>query len=76
VPKAVSILHDQYYINSFYANPDTPATMSDLPEALRIPDGPECLSLPPNNLPVASIIKFQLPPQHKSTVYMDPSDYF
>ncbi|KAJ7873235.1 hypothetical protein B0H14DRAFT_3438326 [Mycena olivaceomarginata] len=50
--------------------------MSGLPEALRIPDGPERLSLPPNNLPVASLIKFQLPPQHKSTVYMDPSDYF
>ncbi|KAJ6605301.1 hypothetical protein DFH09DRAFT_1067579 [Mycena vulgaris] len=49
--------------------------MSGLPVALKIPDGPEKLSLPPNNLPVSSLIKFQLPPQRKSTVYSDPTDY-
>ncbi|KAJ6478439.1 hypothetical protein DFH09DRAFT_1108349 [Mycena vulgaris] len=55
--------------------PAAPAGMSGLPVALRIPDGPEKLSLPPNNLPVSSLIKFQLPPQRKSTVYSDPTDY-
>jgi hypothetical protein len=49
--------------------------MSGLPDVLKIPDGPEKLLLPPNNLPVSSLIKFQLPPQHKSTVFMDPTDY-
>jgi hypothetical protein len=49
--------------------------MSGLPDVLKIPDGPEKLSLPPNNLPVSSLIKFQLPPQHKSTVFADPTDY-
>jgi len=49
--------------------------MSGLPDALKIPDGPEQLSLPPNNLPVSSLINFQLPPQHKSTIYADPTDY-
>ncbi|KAJ6543444.1 hypothetical protein DFH09DRAFT_1088878 [Mycena vulgaris] len=39
------------------------------------PRWPEKLSLPPNNLPVSSLIKFQLPPQRKSTVYSDPTDY-
>ncbi|KAJ6488353.1 hypothetical protein DFH09DRAFT_1105703 [Mycena vulgaris] len=49
--------------------------MSGLPVALRIPDGPEKLSLPPNNLPVSSLIEFQLPPQRKSTVYSNPINY-
>ncbi|KAJ7939000.1 hypothetical protein B0H13DRAFT_1851170 [Mycena leptocephala] len=35
--------------------------MSGLPNSLKIPDGPERLSLPPNNLPVSSLIKFPLP---------------
>jgi hypothetical protein len=48
--------------------------MSGLPNVLKIPD-PEKPSLPPNNLPVSSLIKFQLPPQHKSTVFADPTDY-
>ncbi|KAJ6543282.1 hypothetical protein DFH09DRAFT_1088980 [Mycena vulgaris] len=41
----------------------------------RIPNRPEKLSLPPNNLPVSSLIKFQLLPQRKSTVYSDLTDY-
>ncbi|KAJ6523795.1 hypothetical protein DFH09DRAFT_1096515 [Mycena vulgaris] len=49
--------------------------MSGLPVALRIPDGPEMLSLPPKNLPVSSHIKLQLLPHRKSTVYSDPTDY-
>ncbi|KAJ6600520.1 hypothetical protein DFH09DRAFT_1302981 [Mycena vulgaris] len=49
--------------------------MSGLPVTLRIPDGPEKLSLPPNNLPVFSLIEIQLLPQRKSTVYSDPTDY-
>ncbi|KAJ7824369.1 hypothetical protein B0H14DRAFT_3469381 [Mycena olivaceomarginata] len=49
--------------------------MSGLPDVLKIPDGSEKLSLPPNNLPVSSLIKFQLPPQRKSTVFADPTDY-
>ncbi|KAK6968926.1 hypothetical protein R3P38DRAFT_3508514, partial [Favolaschia claudopus] len=40
-----------------------------------IPDGPEKLFLPPKNLPVSSLIKFDLPPQRKSTVFPDASDY-
>jgi hypothetical protein len=48
--------------------------MSGLPNVLKILD-PEKLSLPPNNLPVSSLIKFQLPPQRKSTVFADPTDY-
>ncbi|KAJ7683823.1 hypothetical protein B0H14DRAFT_3058473 [Mycena olivaceomarginata] len=49
--------------------------MGGLPDVLRVPDGPEKLSLPPTNLPVSNLIKFQLPPQHKSTVFADPTDY-
>ncbi|KAJ6560413.1 hypothetical protein B0H19DRAFT_1234659 [Mycena capillaripes] len=49
--------------------------MSGLPNILRIADGPEKLPLPPASLPVAQLIKFQLPPQRKSTVYADPTDY-
>jgi hypothetical protein len=49
--------------------------MAGLPDALKIPHGPEKLSLPPNNLPVSSLIKLKLPPQHKSTVFVDPTDY-
>ncbi|KAJ6546217.1 hypothetical protein DFH09DRAFT_1087855 [Mycena vulgaris] len=56
-------------------NPATPAAMSGLPVALRIPDGPEKLSLPPNNFPVFSLIEFQLPLQQKSTVYSNLTDY-
>ncbi|KAJ7037007.1 hypothetical protein C8F04DRAFT_1257559 [Mycena alexandri] len=59
----------------FCTNPAAPAAMSGLPDALRIPDGPEKLSLPPNSLSVSGLIEFQLPPQRKSTVYVDPSDY-
>ncbi|KAK6975031.1 hypothetical protein R3P38DRAFT_2811170 [Favolaschia claudopus] len=49
--------------------------MSGLPASLRIPDGPEKLSLPHKNLPVSELIAFTLPPQRKSTVYPDPADY-
>ncbi|KAK7025886.1 hypothetical protein R3P38DRAFT_3531849 [Favolaschia claudopus] len=43
--------------------------------SLRIPDGPEKLSLPHKNLPVSELITFTSPPQRKSTVYPDPADY-
>ncbi|KAJ7808638.1 hypothetical protein B0H14DRAFT_2608716 [Mycena olivaceomarginata] len=59
----------------FFAISVALAAMSGLPDFLKIPDGPEKLSLPPTNLPVTSLIKFQLPPQRKSTVFADPSDY-
>ncbi|KAJ7815543.1 hypothetical protein B0H13DRAFT_2381016 [Mycena leptocephala] len=49
--------------------------MAGLPNALKILDGPEKLSLPPNNLPVSSLVKLKLPPQCKSTVFADPTDY-
>jgi hypothetical protein len=49
--------------------------MSGLPDILKIPDGPEKLSLPHKNLPVSSLIELQLPPQRKSTVFVDPTDY-
>jgi hypothetical protein len=51
------------------------AAMSGLPDILKIPDGPEKLSLPSANLPVSDLIKFPLPPQRKSTVFTDPTDY-
>jgi hypothetical protein len=53
----------------FYSNPAASAAMSGLPDVLKISDGAERLSLPPNNLPVSSLIEFQLPPQRKSTVF-------
>ena len=49
--------------------------MSGLPDVLKIPDGPDKLSLLLNNLPVSSLIKFQLPPQRKSTVFADPTEH-
>ncbi|KAJ7934966.1 hypothetical protein B0H13DRAFT_1854673 [Mycena leptocephala] len=49
--------------------------MRGLPDALKIPDGPEKLSIPLTSLPVSSLIKFQLPPQRKSTVFADPTEY-
>ncbi|KAJ7818909.1 hypothetical protein B0H14DRAFT_3147664 [Mycena olivaceomarginata] len=49
--------------------------MNSLPDILKIPDGPEKLSLPSANLPVSDLIKFPLPPQRKSTVFTDPTDY-
>jgi hypothetical protein len=49
--------------------------MSSLPHSLKIPDGPEKLSLTPNNLPVSSIIEYLLLLQRKSSVFVDPSNY-
>jgi hypothetical protein len=45
------------------------------PAALRIPDGPEKLVLPPLDLPVSSLMKLDLPLQCKSTTFIYPSDY-
>ncbi|KAJ6528249.1 hypothetical protein DFH09DRAFT_1094509 [Mycena vulgaris] len=39
--------------------------MSALPDILKIPEGREKRSLPPRDLPVSDLIKFQLPPQRK-----------
>ncbi|KAJ7281325.1 hypothetical protein C8J57DRAFT_1219220 [Mycena rebaudengoi] len=49
--------------------------MAALPEALRIPDGPEKLSLPSRTLSVSSLVKLQLLLQRKSTVFANPTDY-
>ncbi|KAK7047057.1 hypothetical protein R3P38DRAFT_3423853 [Favolaschia claudopus] len=49
--------------------------MSSRPGVFTIPDGPEKLFLPPKSLPVSKLIKFTLPPQRKSTVFPDASDY-
>ncbi|KAJ7851163.1 hypothetical protein B0H14DRAFT_2581603 [Mycena olivaceomarginata] len=48
----------------------TPAAVSGLPDVLKIPEVPEKFSLLPSNLPVSSLINFQLPPQHKSSVFL------
>ncbi|KAJ6542300.1 hypothetical protein DFH09DRAFT_1089115 [Mycena vulgaris] len=37
--------------------------------------GQKSSHFPPKNLPVSSLIEFQLPPQRKSTVYSDPTNY-
>jgi hypothetical protein len=49
--------------------------MENLPDALRVPDGPEKPVLPSRDLPVSKLIKLDLPPQHKSSTFTDPSDY-
>jgi hypothetical protein len=41
--------------NSHSMHLPTPAAMSGLPDVLKISDGQEKLSLPPNNLPVSSL---------------------
>jgi hypothetical protein len=54
---------------------DALAAMAILPEVLRIPDGPENLSLPAPDLPISQLMELRLPPQRKSTTFADPSDY-
>ncbi|KAJ7748072.1 hypothetical protein B0H16DRAFT_1725684 [Mycena metata] len=49
--------------------------MSGLPDVLKIPDGPEKQSIPPKNLPVSELMKLELPPQRKSSVFSHPTDY-
>ncbi|KAJ7250238.1 hypothetical protein C8J57DRAFT_1521255 [Mycena rebaudengoi] len=49
--------------------------MTALPEALRVLDGPEKLLLSPAELLVSSLIKLELPPQRKSTVFVNCTDY-
>ncbi|KAJ7848723.1 hypothetical protein B0H14DRAFT_3452934 [Mycena olivaceomarginata] len=49
--------------------------MSGLPDILRIPEGLEKLSLAGTSIPVSDFIKFPLPPQRKSTVFADPTEY-
>ncbi|KAJ7798457.1 hypothetical protein B0H14DRAFT_3492517 [Mycena olivaceomarginata] len=49
--------------------------MDALPEALQIPEGQAQLILPSVDLPVSSLMTLELPPQRKSTAFIDPSDY-
>ncbi|KAJ6572436.1 hypothetical protein DFH09DRAFT_1079640 [Mycena vulgaris] len=49
--------------------------MSGLPDVLKIPDGPEKLSIPAGDLPVSALIKLKLPPQRASSIYTHPTDY-
>ncbi|KAJ7850518.1 hypothetical protein B0H14DRAFT_3664810 [Mycena olivaceomarginata] len=51
------------------------ARMGVLPEALHIPEEQEQLILPSVDLPVSSLMALELPPQRKSTVFVDHSDY-
>ncbi|KAJ7752973.1 hypothetical protein B0H16DRAFT_1418844 [Mycena metata] len=49
--------------------------MSGLPDVLKIPDGPEKLSIPAGDLPVSALIKLELPPQRTSSIFTHPTDY-
>ncbi|KAJ7210789.1 hypothetical protein GGX14DRAFT_394416 [Mycena pura] len=49
--------------------------MRGLPVVLKIPDGPEKLSIPAGDLPVSALIKLKLPPQRASSIYTHPTDY-
>jgi hypothetical protein len=49
--------------------------MSGLPDVLKIPDGPEKLSIPAGDLRVSALIKLKLPPQRTSSIYTHPTDY-
>ncbi|KAJ7803964.1 hypothetical protein B0H14DRAFT_2612906 [Mycena olivaceomarginata] len=49
--------------------------METLPESLRIPEATANTCLPPEDLPVLKLIKFNLPPLHKSTAFLNPTDY-
>ncbi|KAJ6583352.1 hypothetical protein DFH09DRAFT_1075771 [Mycena vulgaris] len=41
--------------------------MSGLPDVLKIPDGPEKLSIPAGDLPVSALIKLKLPPHQRGS---------
>jgi hypothetical protein len=43
--------------------------MSGLPDFLKVPEGTAKLSLPPADMPVLKLIKFNLPPLHKATAF-------
>ncbi|KAJ7319302.1 hypothetical protein DFH08DRAFT_819239 [Mycena albidolilacea] len=49
--------------------------MEALPESLRIPEATANAFLPPENLPVLKLIKFNLPPLYKSTAFLNPTHY-
>jgi hypothetical protein len=49
--------------------------MGGLPEYLKLPEGMEKLSLPSVDMPVSKLIKFTLPPTHKATAFLNPTDY-
>ncbi|KAJ6533333.1 hypothetical protein DFH09DRAFT_1325830 [Mycena vulgaris] len=49
--------------------------MEALPESLRIPEATANAGLPPEDLPVFKLIKFNLPPLYKSTAFLNPTDY-
>ncbi|KAJ7362810.1 hypothetical protein DFH08DRAFT_1025215 [Mycena albidolilacea] len=44
-------------------------------QSLRIPEATANTCLPPEDLPVLKLIKFNLPPLHKSTAFLNPTDY-
>ncbi|KAJ6514087.1 hypothetical protein DFH09DRAFT_1099740 [Mycena vulgaris] len=70
-----NILNNQYYIILFFHQAHRPPAMSGLPDVLKIPDGPEKLSIPAGDLPVSALIKLKLPPQRASSIYTHPTDY-
>ncbi|KAJ7810585.1 hypothetical protein B0H14DRAFT_2607180 [Mycena olivaceomarginata] len=49
--------------------------MSALSDVLKIPDGPEKLSIPAGDLPVSALIKLELPPQRTSSIFTHPTNY-
>ncbi|KAF8146548.1 hypothetical protein K438DRAFT_1990565 [Mycena galopus ATCC 62051] len=49
--------------------------MEALPESLQIPEATANACLPPEDLPVLKLIKFNLPPLHKSTAFLNPTNY-
>jgi hypothetical protein len=46
-----------------------------LPDFLKVPEGTAKLYLPLANMPVLKLIKFNLPPLHKATAFLNPTDY-
>ncbi|KAJ7028949.1 hypothetical protein C8F04DRAFT_1289414 [Mycena alexandri] len=64
---------NQYYISLFFPSAHRPLRMSGLPDVLKIPDGPEKLSIPAGDLPVSALIKLELPPQRTSSIFTRPT---
>jgi hypothetical protein len=51
------------------------AAMEAAPESLRILEATANTCLPPEDLPVFKLIKFNLPPLHKYTAFLNPTDH-
>ncbi|KAJ7835326.1 hypothetical protein B0H14DRAFT_2590319 [Mycena olivaceomarginata] len=49
--------------------------MGGLPESLEVPEAAEKLTLPRDDISVLKLIKFSLPPLHKATAFLNPTDY-